>query len=107
MFVWKKRSYNWKGIIVTLSVYCNNTSFGPGNTLDYIYYKANEMIDFERMFVARLAAFLMLVNIPVTFDHFLHVDNICTTKVLQWKNSRYKRFVVNLCLRHDHKHMLL
>ena len=96
-----------KKIIVTVWIYCNNACFGPGNTLDYIQYKANEIADFERMFLARLLAFLMLVNIPVTFDYFSHVTNICTTKLLQWKNYKYKRYVVNLCLRHDHEHMLL
>ena len=54
-----------------------------GNTLDYIQYKVNKMTDFKRMFLARFVAFLILVNIPVTFDDFLHVTNICTTKVLQ------------------------
>ena len=65
------------------------------------------MTDFERMFLAGLVAFLMLVSITVTFDYFLHITNICTTKVLQLKNYRSKRYVVNLCLRHDQKQMLL
>ena len=67
------------------------------------HYKANEMVGFERMILARLMGYLMLVSILVTIDYLLHVTNICTTKVLQWKNYRYKWYIVNLCLIHDHK----
>ena len=38
------------------------------------------MTNFERILLARLMVFLMLVNIPGTFDCFLHVANICTTR---------------------------
>ena len=100
-------SFLLKVTIVIVWVHCNNACFSPGNTLDSIQYKTNEMTDFERMFLAKLVAFLMLLNIPVTFDYFLHITKICTTKVLQWKNYRYKQYVVNLCLRHYHKHILL
>ena len=70
-------------------------------------YKANAIVGFERMILARLMACLMLVSIPVTIDYLLHVTSILTTKVLHWKNYRYKWYIVNLCLGHDHKHMLL
>ena len=70
-------------------------------------YKANAIVGFERMILARLMVCLMLVSIPVTIDYLLHVTSILTTKVLHWKNYRYKWYIVNLCLGHDHKHMLL
>ena len=65
------------------------------------------MTDFERMFLAGLVAFLMLVSITVTFDYFLHITNICTTKVLQLKNYRSKRYVVNLYLRRSKTNVIV
>ena len=72
----------WKEIIVTVWVYCSNACFGPRSKLYFIQYRANQMTDFERMILAILVVFLILVNMPVTSDYFLHVSNICTTKAL-------------------------
>ena len=66
-------------------------------------YKANEMVGFKRMILARLMAYFMFVSILVTIDYLIDVTSICTTKVLQWKNYRCKWYIVNLCLKHDHK----
>ena len=64
------------------------------------------MVGFERMILARLMAYLMLVSILVTIDYLLHVTSICTKK-MQRKNCRYKWYIVNLCLRHDHKYVIV
>ena len=66
-------------------------------------YKANEMVGFERMILARLMSYIMSVSILVTIHYLLHVTSICTTKVPQWKNYRCKWYIANLCLRHDHE----